>query len=98
MQRFIAYLRVSTDRQGANGLGIAAQRQAIRAHLGNVEPLAEYVEVESGRRSDRVELRKALDHAKRSNAILVISRLDRLARNARFLLGLIDSGVEVFFL
>ena len=97
MQQFISYLRVSTDRQGANGLGIAAQRDAIRSHLGNAEPLASYTEVESGRRSDRSELRKALDHAKRANAILVIARLDRLTRSARFLLELVDSGVELIF-
>lgn len=97
MQQFIAYLRVSTDRQGRSGLGLDAQKEAIRAHLGTVEPLACYVEVESGRRSDRVELRKALDHAKRSNATLVIAKLDRLTRSARFLLELVDSGVELIF-
>lgn len=98
MQQFISYLRVSTDRQGADGHGIAAQRETIRAHLGaEVEPLACYIEVESGRKSDRVELQKALDHCRRSGATLIIARLDRLSRSAKFLLGLVDSGVNIMF-
>jgi len=98
MQRFISYLRVSTSSQGASGLGLESQRETIRSHVGNdVELLAEYVEVESGRRSDRPELAKALDHAKRANATVVISRIDRLARSARFLLELVDSNVDILF-
>ena len=98
MKRFISYLRVSTSSQGASGLGISAQQETIRSHIGNdAEVLASYCEVESGRRSDRIELAKALDHAKRANATLVIAKLDRLARSARFLLELIDSNVDILF-
>lgn len=97
MQQFISYLRVSTDKQGRSGLGLEAQKGAIRSHLGNVEPLACYVEVESGRKSNRPELAKALDHAKRSNATLVIAKIDRLTRSARFLLELVDSEVDLVF-
>ncbi len=97
MQQFIAYLRVSTSRQGKSGLGLDAQKSAIAAHLGNARPLASYTEVESGRKSNRVELRKALDHCHRSNATLIISKLDRLTRSARFLLELVDSGVDIVF-
>lgn len=97
MQRFITYLRVSTARQGRSGLGLDAQKEAIRSHLGNVEPLASYVEVESGRKSDRVELSKALDHCRRSGAALIIAKLDRLTRSARFLLELVDAGVDIVF-
>ena len=98
MQRFISYSRVSTSAQEKSGLGLEAQHETIRSHIGNdVELLASYVEVESGRRSDRPELRKALDHAKRANATVVIAKLDRLARSARFLLELVDSGVELLF-
>jgi DNA invertase Pin-like site-specific DNA recombinase len=98
MQQFIEYLRVSTASQGASGLGLEAQKETIRSHLGNdAEVLASYVEVESGRRSDRVELSKAIAHAKRAKVVLVIARLDRLARSARFLLELVDSNVEILF-
>jgi len=97
MQAFVSYLRVSTTKQGQSGLGIEAQREAVSRHLDGIEPLAEYQEVESGRKVSRPELRKALDHCRRAGAVLVIARLDRLARSARFLLELIDSGVEVRF-
>lgn len=94
--KFISYLRVSTLRQGASGLGIEAQRQAIADYLngGNWELLKEFVEVESGKSTVRPELHKALSHCKLTGASLLISRLDRLARNAHFLLGLQNAGVK----
>lgn len=99
MARFITYLRVSTKRQGRSGLGIEAQRAACTAHIqrvgGEIPPLAEYVEVESGKRNDRPELQKALDHCRATGAHLLIAKLDRLARNAAFLISLRDSGVEI---
>ena len=98
MVKIVAYYRVSTARQGKSGLGLAAQKEAVKRHLGpDVQPIATYEETESGKRNDRPELRKALDHCRRANATLVIAKLDRLARSARFLLELIDAGVQVIF-
>src|SRR5258707_11131502 len=94
--KFIGYLRVSTEKQGQSGLGIEAQRKAIEHYLngGRWELLAEYVEIESGRRSDRPELTKALAQSKATGATLVIAKLDRLSRNAAFISNLMESGVE----
>ena len=94
--RTINYLRVSTERQGRSGLGLEAQRAAIHTFSQSrlCEPLAEYVEVESGKHNDRPELAKALHHAKVTGAILVIAKLDRLSRNAAFLLTLRDSDTK----
>jgi DNA invertase Pin-like site-specific DNA recombinase len=94
--RFVAYYRVSTDRQGRSGLGIEAQKAAVSAFLngGNWSVIAEFVEVESGKRSDRPELGKALHLCRVHNATLVIAKLDRLARDAHFLLGLEKAGIE----
>ena len=94
--RFVSYLRVSTDRQGRSGLGIEAQRQAVEKHLngGNWELLAEFVEVESGKRSDRPQLAKALAHCRRTGSTLIVAKLDRLARNAQFLLTVVNQSGE----
>lgn len=94
--RFISYLRVSTDKQGRSGLGLEAQRAAVERYLnGNgSELLAEFVEVESGKRSDRPELEKAFHQCRITGATLVIARLDRLSRDAHFLLGLQKAGVQ----
>ena len=91
----VAYYRVSTDRQGASGLGLEAQRRAVAdfaAGRGGI--LAEFTEVESGRKNDRPELRAALAACHRSRAVLVIAKLDRLARNVAFIAGLMESSVE----
>lgn len=94
--KYVAYYRVSTDRQGKSGLGLEAQRKAIIDHLnGNgARVLAEYTEVESGKRTSRPELIKALAACKEHKATLVIAKLDRLARNVHFVSGLMESGVE----
>ena len=94
--RIVAYERVSTARQGASGLGIEAQRQAIGrfAVERGAELIARFTEVESGRDPDRPELARALHLAKVTGATLVIAKLDRLSRNAAFLLTLRDSGVR----
>lgn len=94
--KFVSYLRVSTDRQGRSGLGLEAQKKAVDDYLngGSWELLGEFVEVESGTRSDRPELQKALSLCRVHNAVLVVAKLDRLARNAFFLLGLKEAGVE----
>ena len=98
-QRLVAYERVSTARQGASGLGLEAQRKTIEdfAVLRGAEVLAPFTDVESGRKADRPELAKALHLAKATGATLVIAKLDRLSRNAAFLLALRDSGVRFFW-
>ncbi|MCT8329350.1 recombinase family protein [Albidovulum sediminis] len=94
--RFIAYERVSTARQGQSGLGLEAQRNTIDAFAGSrgADVLARFTEVESGRNPDRPELGKAIQLARLTGATLVIAKLDRLSRNAAFLLTLRDSGVK----
>ena len=94
--KFISYLRVSTAKQGQSGLGLEAQRKAVTDFLngGNWNLLAEFVEVESGKKNDRPELNKALAHCSLTGATLVIAKLDRLSRNAHFLLGLQEAGVH----
>lgn len=92
---FVAYYRVSTKGQGVSGLGLEAQEAAVLRHLDGGELVGEYRDVETGTRkgNDRPELRKALAHAKREKATLVIAVLDRLARNVHFISGLMESGV-----
>lgn len=95
-QRFVTYYRVSTDRQGRSGLGLDAQRDAVSQFL-SARPatvIAEYVEVESGGRDDRPKLRDALDTCQRGKAILLIAKLDRLARSVAFVAGLMDGNTE----
>lgn len=95
-ERLVAYERVSTARQGQSGLGLEAQRKVIEEFAASrgAEVLARFTEVESGRKADRPELAKALHLAKVTGATLVIAKLDRLSRNAAFLLALRDSGVR----
>lgn len=99
MTTFIAYARVSTAKQGRSGLGLEAQQDAIHSYVRTGDTLLAptYVEIESGKRSDRPELAKALTHAKLTGATLLVAKLDRLARNVRFLLSVLESGVEVTF-
>ena len=94
--RFVAYLRVSTARQGRSGLGLEAQRSAIQEFLATrlgSQCLAEFVEQESGKRNDRPQLEAAIAEARAYGATLLIAKLDRLSRNAHFLLGLKEAGV-----
>lgn len=94
--RFVTYLRVSTERQGQSGLGLEAQRKAVSDYVsGKGEIAAEFVEVESGKRADRPQLSRALAEAKRLGAVLLIAKLDRLARNVAFIANLLESGVEI---
>jgi DNA invertase Pin-like site-specific DNA recombinase len=95
-QRFITYARVSTQRQGHSGLGLEAQRYAVAQYLGanQCHVVGEFVEVESGRKATRPELAKAVAACRIHGATLVVAKLDRLARNAAFLLALRDSGVD----
>ena len=93
---FVLYFRVSTERQGAAGLGIEAQRAAVTAFLngGDWRVAAEFVEVESGKNNDRAELAKAIRACRLYGAKLLIAKLDRLSRDACFLLGLERAGVD----
>ena len=95
MKSYIAYYRVSTMKQGVSGLGLAAQRSAVISFVREKSQICgEYTEIESGKRNNRQELARAIDHAKRERATLVIAKLDRLSRNASFIFALRDSGVE----
>ena len=93
---FISYLRVSTARQGKSGLGLEAQRKAVADYLngGNWQLLAEMVEVESGKKSDRPVLQEAIDLSKATGATLVVAKIDRLTLDAAFLLSLRDAGID----
>ena len=94
--KFVAYYRVSTAKQGSSGLGLDAQRQAVRDYLngGAWELIAEFQEVESGKRSDRPELARAMERCRLTGATLLIAKLDRLSRNVHFLSGLMEQGVD----
>ena len=94
--RYVGYLRVSTAQQGQSGLGLEAQRQAVTQHVNGHGVLAtEFVEVESGKRSDnRPQLQAALAHAKAIGGVLIVAKLDRLARNVAFISALMESGVD----
>lgn len=96
---FISYLRVSTDRQGKSGLGLDAQRDAVAAYLngGEWRILKEFVEVESGRNSDRPALAAALAACRVHRVPLVVAKVDRLTRSLAFLTRLIEAGVDVRF-
>lgn len=94
MTQYITYLRVSTKHQGINGLGIEAQRNTIASFAQNGEIVAEYVEVESGKKTDRPQLNAALAHAKKIKATLLIAKLDRLARDVYFVSKLLKEKVE----
>jgi DNA invertase Pin-like site-specific DNA recombinase len=96
MKRFIAYYRVSTDRQRKSGLGLEAQQATVTTYIAkNGQLLAAYQEAESGRKNDRPELAKALAHARRTKSCLLIAKWDRLSRNAAFLLALVNTDVEI---
>jgi len=99
-RKFIAYYRVSTQKQGQSGLGLNAQRAAVLAYLngGNWSLDGEFTEIETGKGANALErrpqLKLALEQCKKQGATLVIAKLDRLARNVHFITGLIETGVE----
>jgi DNA invertase Pin-like site-specific DNA recombinase len=95
-KRFVTYIRVSTQKQGASGLGLEAQQKSVgdylRQHGGMV--VQEYREVESGKVNDRPKLQAALKRCRQSKATLLIAKLDRLGRNTAFLMTLRESSVR----
>lgn len=94
-KRYVAYYRVSTARQGQSGLGLDAQKVAVEGFVrtgGQI--LEQFVEIESGERNDRPQLIAALEACRRHDAVLIIAKLDRLARNVAFVSNLMESGVE----
>jgi len=94
--RFVSYYRVSTERQGKSGLGLDAQKKAVSDYLngGAWSLVGEFTDIESGKNNDRPGLAAAIERAKLTGATLVIAKLDRLSRNAGFLMNLRDAGVE----
>ena len=94
--KIVTYSRVSTDKQGRSGLGLEAQEETIARYCEQhgAERVADFVEVESGKKNHRPELQKAIRAAKQHKAKLLVAKLDRLSRNAAFLLQLRDSNIE----
>lgn len=96
MVDYVAYYRVSTEKQGRSGLGLAAQKARINAFLSpNDRVLAEFVDVQSGRKDDRIELNRALSVAKANRATLVIAKLDRFSRRVSFIARIMDEGISL---
>jgi DNA invertase Pin-like site-specific DNA recombinase len=94
IRKYVAYYRVSTERQGRSGLGLEAQQEAVRGFTQGGTIVAEVVEVESGKRNDRPKLAEALRLCRLHQATLVIAKLDRLARNVHFVSSLMESGAD----
>lgn len=94
--RFVSYLRVSTRAQGQSGLGLEAQRSAVTLHVASSggDLLKEFIEVESGKRNDRLELKAAISYARRCKATLLVAKLDRLARSVAFTATMMESGID----
>ena len=94
---YVAYLRQSTKKQEASGLGIEAQREIIHNFLSPEIPIAEFVETESGRHNDRPKLSEALALCRKTGSTLIVAKLDRLSRNVAFVSKLLESDVEIKF-
>lgn len=98
IDHFVAYYRVSTAKQGTSGLGLAAQRTAVASYLKETgQIIAEFKEIESGRRCDRPALEQALATARIHRTPIVVAKVDRLTRSVAFLSRLLESGVDVRF-
>lgn len=94
MARYVAYFRVSTEKQGKSGLGLAAQHSLIERFLSDGdEVIGEFVEVQSGKNDERVELWQAINHAKRNDAKLLIAKLDRFSRKVSFIASIMEQGI-----
>lgn len=95
--QYVSYLRVSTQKQGYSGLGLEAQREIIEQHLKDKKPIAEFVEIESGRHNERPKLKEALELCRKTGANLIVAKMDRLSRNVAFTSQLLESDVEIVF-
>lgn len=97
MKKFVAYYRVSRKEQGVSGLGLSAQKSSVLKYVDSQEGviIEEFTEIETGtNKRIRFEIQKAIQLAKNENAILIIAKLDRLARNVNFVSSLMDAGIE----
>ena len=94
---YVSYLRQSTKKQSLSNLGIEAQREIIQKHLGQIKPIAEFVETESGKKTDRPKLAEALELCRKTKSTLIVAKLDRLSRNVAFTSKLLESDVEIKF-
>ena len=94
---YVSYLRQSTKKQSLSNLGIEAQREIIQKHLGQIQPIAEFVETESGKKTDRPKLAEALELCRKTKSTLIVAKLDRLSRNVAFTSKLFESDVEIKF-
>ena len=94
---YVSYLRQSTKKQSLSNLGIEAQREIIHKYLGQIKPIAEFVETESGKRTDRPKLAEALELCRKTKSTLIVAKLDRLSRNVAFTSKLLESDVEIKF-
>jgi DNA invertase Pin-like site-specific DNA recombinase len=97
MKKYIAYYRVSRKEQGISGLGLSAQRTSVTAYAKSQDCIIveEYTEVETGtNKRERIEIQNAIARAKQEGAVLIIAKLDRLARNVSFVSSLMDAGIE----
>lgn len=97
MKKFVAYYRVSKKEQGISGLGLSAQRSSVLNYVDSQEGIIveQFTEVETGtNKRERIEIHKAIQLAKNESAILIIAKLDRLARNVNFVSSLMDAGIE----
>lgn len=94
--KYVSYIRVSSKQQGVSGLGLEAQQNTINNYLKGIEPLAEFMDVETGTKkgNDRQGLKDALDYCKKHNSKLILSKLDRLSRSVSFIAQLMESEVE----
>ena len=94
---YVSYLRQSTKKQSLSNLGIEAQREIIQKYLGQIKPIAEFVETDSGKKTDRPKLAEALELCRKTKSTLIVAKLDRLSRNVAFTSKLLESDVEIKF-
>lgn len=92
--KYVAYYRVSTQKQGVSGLGLEVQKQSVMNFVSGGELVKEFTEIESGKKNDRIQLNAAIEYCSKHACILIIAKLDRLSRNASFIFALRDAGIQ----